>query len=218
MKNHIIRSYGRIKSRRLSPAKEQLLEQLMPVYLLPHDFKFDPKQKMILEIGFGSGDFLFKTAKENPEFLVIGCEVHQNSIVNLFAKLKAVPLPNLKICTSDVRGLFTVFPEEVLDKAYILFPDPWPKARHYKRRLINPEFLKLLAAKMKPAADLTIATDHDDYKTWILHAIISSPEFSWLANSKRDWQEFPSDWTYTKYQKKALVEGRVPVIFKLKKS
>lgn len=212
--NRLIRSFGRIKSRRLSDNKNSLLENLLPQYeVLDSVAKAD---RAYLEIGYGFGDFLFERAKNNPQTFHFGCEPHLNGVVNLLSKLEKEPLKNLKISREDVRILLKNFPDKFFDEIYILFPDPWPKSKHFKRRLIDAKFLdEILSPKMKNGAKLVIATDHDSYKTWILTEISRSKKFSWLANSKKDWQIFPQDWTETKYQKKAIIEGRVPVIFNL---
>ncbi len=212
--NRLIRSFGRIKSRKLSDHKNALIEGLLPLYEIKN---FQPSSnKTCLEIGFGFGDFLFEKAKTNSDILFFGAEPHLNGVVNLLAKLEVEPLKNLKISREDVRILLAKFPDKNFDQIFILFPDPWPKSRHFKRRLINAEFLdEILAPKMKDGAKLTIATDHDLYKTWILAEVARSKKFSWQANSKKDWQNFPSDWVETKYQKKAAAEGRVSVIFNL---
>ncbi len=215
--NRLIRSFGRIKSRKLSDHKSHLLEDLFPTYdILQQSREQDCDQKNYLEIGFGFGDFTYQKAKENPDTFFFGSEPHLNGVVNLLAKLEVEPLANLKISTTDVRLLLAKFPDKFFDQIFILFPDPWPKAKHFKRRLINQEFLdEILSPKMKSNAKLTIATDHDSYKTWILCEIDRSKKFIWDANSKKDWQIFPQDWVITKYQKKAAREGRVSVIFNL---
>ena len=242
-KERLIRSFGRIKSRKLSDHKSFLLENLLPLYEIKSDViladkLWTPQQvrgdnrgwfchpalvagsikKLSLEIGFGFGDFLFEKAKNNPDTFFIGSEPHLNGIVNLLSKLEKESLPNLKISQQDVRILTKDFPAEIFDEIYILFPDPWPKLKHFKRRLINAEFLDFLSTKIKSRGKLIIATDHDSYKTWILSVILKNKNFEWLAQSKKDWQIFPGDWTITKYQKKAALEGRVSVIFNLIKN
>ncbi len=220
--NRLIRSFGRIKSRKLSDHKNFLLENFLPKYevnpnsLTPHALHLTP---IVFEIGFGFGDFLFEKAKKNPEIFFLGSEPHLNGVVNLLAKLEKEPLQNLKISREDVRILFKNFQPKIFDEIFILFPDPWPKSKHFKRRLVTAEFLdEVLSPKMKNGAKLTIATDHDSYKTWILSEILRSKKFSWTANSKKDWQNFPPDWIETKYQKKAAKEGRTSVIFNLIKA
>ena len=222
--NLLIRSFGRIKSRKLSENKNFLLKNLLPIYKIDDEFlaqiqnssELKKFSKFCLEIGFGFGDFIFEKAKQNPDILFFGCEPHLNGIVNLLSKLEKEPLQNLKISNIDARILLSKFPVNFFDQIFILFPDPWPKTKHFKRRLINSEFLdKVLSPKIKNDSNLIIATDHDSYKTWILAEILRSKNFSWLANSNKDWQIFPNDWIETKYQKKAVFEGRVSVIFKL---
>jgi tRNA (guanine-N(7)-)-methyltransferase len=249
--NKLIRSFGRIKSRKLSDRKNLLLEEILPKYeivkssitpfevapyfakeLLKPSLKDKMDQnvehfetsdfceiksdlRMCLEIGFGFGDFLFNHAKNNPDTLFIGAEPHLNGIVNLLSKLEIEPLKNVRIFKEDIRILLEKLPQEFFDEIYILFPDPWPKSKHFKRRLINCDFLDFLSQRIKKNGKLIIATDHDSYKTWILSAIIENKNFSWLAESKKDWQNFPNWWIETKYQKKAALEGRQSVIFNL---
>ncbi len=210
----VIRTFGRIKSRKLSDRKNFLLHDLLPIYKITH-FSPELSQKTCLEIGFGFGDFLFAKAKQNPNTFFIGSEPHLNGIVNLLSKLEAEPLQNLRIFSSDIR-LFFQNSAVKFDEILILFPDPWPKSKHFKRRLITTEFLdNVLSPHAKNGAKLTIASDHDSYKTWILAQILQSKKFTWLANSKADWQNFPDDWVVTKYQKKASLEGRKSIIFNL---
>lgn len=213
------RSFGRIKSRKFSEHKNLLLSELLSVYEIFFDLieiYVSRGQKKFLEIGFGFGDFLFEKAKQNPDVMFFASEPHLNGVVNLLAKLEKEPMKNIKISTQDARLLLDKFPRNFFDEVFILFPDPWPKLKHFKRRLINLEFLdKILAEKMKSGSKLTIASDHDSYKTWILSSITRSNEFVWMVNSKKDWQNFPSDWVTTKYQRKALKEGRSSIIFNL---
>ncbi len=218
--NRLIRSFGRIKSRKLSDHKTDLLENLLPDYAIKTpNFSTIQNSKNCLEIGFGFGDFTFEKAKNNPDTSFFGSEPHLNGVVNLLAKLEKEPLKNLQISTKDVRLLLADFPDKFFDQIFILFPDPWPKAKHFKRRLINREFLDdILSPKMKNDAKLTIATDHDSYKSWILAEISHSKNLIWNATSKKDWQIFPLDWVITKYQKKAAREGRTSVIFNLTKN
>lgn len=214
--DRLIRSFGRIKSRKLSDHKNFLLENLLPKYQFTSLTPYPLPLTHTLEIGFGFGDFFFEKAKNNPDKFFFGCEPHLNGVVNLLAKLEQEPLKNIAISLQDSRLLLQNFAPKFFDQIYILFPDPWPKAKHFKRRLLTQKFFdEILAPKMKDGARLTIATDHDSYKTWILAEILRSKKLFWDAKSKADWQIFPSDWTKTKYQKKAEAEGRVPVIFNL---
>ena len=215
-----IRSFGRIKTRKLSSHKEDLLTDLLPKYEVKEvgdqSYKrfINKFSKIHLEIGFGFGDFTFETAKNNPDIGFIASEVHINGVVNLMAKLEKEPLDNVKIFKSDIRIFLEQVPQQLFDKIYILFPDPWPKVKHHKRRLIDEEFLQILSQKMSVDSTLIIATDHDSYKRWILAKMNKVNLFQWQAKSKADWQQFPDDWIYTKYQKKAAREGRTSIILK----
>lgn len=218
--NKKIRSFGRIKSRRLSDHKKFLLENLFPKYEISENEILNKNnfKKVSFEIGFGFGDFSYEKAKNTPDQLFLGSEPHINGVVNVLAKISEHPISNLKISKDDARELLNKFSDNYFDEIYILFPDPWPKLKHFKRRLINQEFLdEVIAKKLKPNAKLIIATDHDSYKTWILCEVAKSKKLIWDASSKQDWQTFPTDWIETKYQKKAAKEGRTSVIFNLTK-
>lgn len=207
-----IRSFGRIKSRKLSDHKKDLYDNLLPKYEFnKQETEFLAGKKLILEIGFGFGDFTFELAKNNADSHIIAGETHVNGIVNLLAKLEQNPLKNIRIFKSDIRILLNELNDKIFDQIYVLFPDPWPKAKHYKRRLINHDFIDLLSKKIKNSGKLIITTDHDSYKEWIMNIMISRNDFEWNANKQADWQTFPPNWTYTKYQKKAEKENRISV-------
>ena len=212
----LIRSFGRVKSRKLSAHKNFLLENTYESYKISNIDKSSTKN--FLEIGFGFGDFIFDGAKCNPDVNFYGCEPHLNGIVNLLGMLEKEPLKNLKIINQDIRIFIDNFPDNFFEKIFILFPDPWPKYKHFKRRLIDKNFLdKIISPKLKNNGKIIIATDHDSYKTWILSHILQSAKFKWLATSKKSWQNFPHDWVMTKYQKKAMLEGREPILIEIEK-
>lgn len=210
----VVRSFGRIKSRKLSSNKKRLINELLPKYLINQNFNLCGKN--ILEIGFGFGDFIFYQAKKYPQNFFYGCEPHINGVANLLNNLEKDELLNIKISREDIRHLIKLFPDNFFDEIYILFPDPWPKIKHFKRRLISVDFLdSTLFAKTKSNSKIIIATDHNSYKTWILNVVLNCKNFKWLATSKHDWKTFPSDWLQTKYHKKAIEEGREPSIYTL---
>jgi tRNA (guanine-N7-)-methyltransferase len=199
--NKLIRSFGRIKSRKLSNQKEFLLHNLLPSYFL-EKYQHNNFLQNVLEIGYGFGDFLFQQASTNQNKMFYGCEPHLNGIVNLLGKLHKQPLANLKINNFDVRLFLESFPDGFFQQIFILFPDPWPKVKHYKRRLINTHFLdQILAKKIAKSGNLIIATDHPDYATWILSQ--PTKHFTWQAKNSSSWLNFPSYWHPTKYQLKA---------------
>lgn len=204
-----VRSFGRVRTRKLSIRKKDLFSNLLLKYQIKDLAIADLKaQQIYLEIGFGFGDFLFENAKNNPDILFIGCEPHINGVVNLLSKLEDHPLENIKLYVGDSRIFLGQAKQDTFDKIYILNPDPWPKTKHYKRRLIDVEFFGLLNSRIKDDGKLIIATDSDSYKKWIMGEYFKSGLWQWLAKSKLDWQNFPSDWVKTKYQKKAEIEGR----------
>jgi len=206
-----IRSFGRVKSRKLSKKKETLIEGLLVKYKVENLDK-DKFQIFILEIGSGEGNFLFNKAKKNQDQCFIACETHLNSVANILDKLNDQPLDNFFIFNGDARD-FLANNDLKFSHIFILNPDPWPKLKQYKRRIINKVFLELLHKNMSKDSNLTIVTDHDDYKLWIIKIFLDmSYLFIWYAIEKSDWLDFPQDWVFTKYQKKAILENRQNVI------
>ena len=129
----------------------------------------------------------------------------------LLVQLDENPLDNVTIIADDVRPWLKELPENTLDGAYILFPDPWPKSNHHKRRIINNALLDLLATAIKPNGILRIATDHVDYSAWIMEHLQAHTEFDWPAENHRDWSEPYKDWKQTRYQQKTTKQGRLPI-------
>ena len=225
--------FGRRKGRTIHKAKSVLLEKFLPRLRIEKDkplqmnklFAADIK-KIYLEIGFGSGDHLAGQAGRHPEIGFIGAEVFQNGIANLLSLLTGIKegknlpeqitlLPgrrdNIRIFDDDIRLLFSRLPDASVDRIFLLFPDPWPKKRHASRRFVNQDNLRELARILKKGGILRIATDHPVYKTWTLRQMHACPDFRWTATCGRDWKQEPADWIKTKYQQKALSEGRRPV-------
>lgn len=235
-----IPSFVRNRGRKLRVGKQSLMDTLLPklqIKLPPPPAKGRTKEGVDieitptrpsplqgegysdwwLEIGFGQGEHLAMQAKNNSGIGMIGCEPYINGISNLLQAISEDNLQNIRLHTGDARELMDTLPDHSISKTFILFPDPWPKSRHHKRRLINHEMFTLLARIMKPGGELLIATDHEDYLTWILEHIQTQPYFEWTAKCKKDWAEPPKDWVTTKYQAKAIREGRVPSWLHLRK-
>ncbi len=225
--------FGRRKGRVIRKTKTTLLEAFLPALRINEQTVFDrrlmfgtPVNQICLEIGFGNGEHLAGQAKNNPDTGFIGAEVFQNGVANLLTLLTGIKttdeLPetisleagrtdNIRVFDNDIRLLFEKIPDGFLDKVFILFPDPWPKKRHASRRIVNPENLQEIARILKKDGLLRIATDHKIYKSWVLHQMHDCPDFEWTATCGNDWKHEPSDWVQTKYQRKALAEGRRPV-------
>jgi tRNA (guanine-N7-)-methyltransferase len=157
-----------------------------------------------LEIGFGGGEHLAHQARLHPGTSIIGCEPYVNGIAGLLKSIYDEKLDNIRVYPDDVRKLLEHLPESSLSRVFILYPDPWPKARHHKRRLISKEFLDALARVMKPGAELRLATDHADYATWMLERLLPHPAFTWTAETCDYWLKPPADWLSTRYEQKRL--------------
>lgn len=221
------RTFGRRQGRRLRPGQQALLRDLLPRLEidLPDDgraldlaalFGRSP-ERVNLEIGFGSGEHLAWQAARDPAAGFIGAEVFLNGVVGLLRLAGNGGLENLRIHHGDALGLIAALPEASLDRVFILFPDPWPKLRHHKRRLVQPEVLDRLAAIMKDGAELRMATDHGEYLRWSLARLTGHPDFDWLARRPGDWRERPADWPATRYEMKALGEGRRPAFLRFRR-
>ncbi len=208
--NHeFLKSFGRRKGRSLTVYKQRLVDELMPTLYPPATLP--ATQENWLEIGFGGGEHLYELASNYPNKHFIGAEPYINGVAMLLVQMDENPLQNLSIIADDVRPWLKELPENSLDGAYILFPDPWPKSNHNKRRIINNALLDLLASSIKPNGILRIATDHVDYSAWIMEHLLAHPSFVWPAQSHQDWSEPFKDWKQTRYQQKTTKQGRLPI-------
>lgn len=224
--------YGRRQGRKIRKAKSGLLDRFLPQISLEKTPEINaeifgrPVREIWLEIGFGNGEHIAGQALANPQTGFIGAEVFKNGVANLLTLITGIKqntdmpeqiklLPersdNIRIWSDDVRLLFAKIPDGFLSKIFLLFPDPWPKKRHADRRFINPDNLKEIARILKKGGILRVATDHKIYKSWTLRRLHEDPNFRWTAKCSRDWRNPPSDWVETKYQRKAITEGRKPV-------
>ncbi len=208
-----IRSFGRKQGRTPKGLRQQAMEELLPAFSISNDIKpvshianlFDtPYSRYAIEIGFGAGEHLYHQAASNPDCGFIGCEPFLNGIGSLMAQIQENPMNNIRIWQEDARLLLKELPAKSIEKVFILFPDPWPKLRHHKRRLVKHDLLDQLAYIMKSGALLRMATDHHDYAAWMLAHLSSRTDFKWNAKNKHDWQQAPTDWISTRYQQKAL--------------
>ena len=181
--------------------------------LLPR-LLFDPDapraSPLWLEIGFGSGEHLAWQAASHPEQLLVGSEVYRNGIASLLGQVEARKLANIRLWPEDARDLLDRLPDGAVARVFLLFPDPWPKARHAERRFIGPGNLASLGRVMAPGALLRVATDDPTYLAWILDHLPAHPSFRCCAEGAEDWGRRPDDWPPTRYEQKALREGRKP--------
>lgn len=230
--------FGRRKGRKIRKAKTSLLERFLPEVCISEKDTISPRlfgtsvEKICLEIGFGCGEHLAGISLMYPHTGFIGAEVFQNGIANLLSlmtgikqnsevpddiKLLTERADNVRIYNDDVRKLFARIPDETIDTVFLLFPDPWPKKRHADRRFVNHDNLAELVRIIKKNGTLLIATDHAVYKRWTLEQMRNSQSFIWTAQKSDDWRNPPADWVETKYQLKAIKEGRRPVFLQYRR-
>lgn len=162
-----------------------------------------------LEVGFGGGEHLVHQAALHPEIAFIGCEPFMNGVAMLLNKIARAGVNNIHIHPGDARDLFDVLPKQSISRAFLLYPDPWPKARHHRRRFVTPEHLGPLAASLRTDAIFRVATDIEDYVRQTMEEVPPSG-FEWLVQTPSDWRKPWADWLTTRYEQKALREGRVP--------
>lgn len=228
--------FGRRKGRVVRKAKAFLLAEMLPQIKIAGDNGFIPaeqvfgeaKKEVCLEIGFGDGQHLFGQASRHPDNGYVGVEVFQNGVANLLTLISGIkegdnlpetidalafPVQNIRVFDDDVRLLFSRIPDAYFDKVFLLFPDPWPKKKHAGRRFVNPENLAEIARVLKKGGLFRVATDHPVYKRHVLRTMHQCPDFVWTAKCGDDWRNEPADWVKTKYQQKAIREGRRPVFF-----
>ncbi|MEL6582441.1 MAG: tRNA (guanosine(46)-N7)-methyltransferase TrmB [Pseudomonadota bacterium] len=216
--------YGRRHGKKLRPRQQELMENALAA-LAPPNVTWDDNpdrtplelpelfgdtRPVWLEIGFGAGEHMCAQAAQNPNVGIIGCEPYINGVAALLSKIDRENLQNVRVHAGDARDLLDVLPAQSLDRAFLLYPDPWPKTRHHRRRFANPENLEPLASAMRPGAKLFVATDIEDYVRHTLEVIDKLPAFRWLAQRPSDWREPWEGWHRTRYEAKAVREGRTP--------
>jgi len=209
LKSKSLRTYGRIKSRSLKPRQARLFETRLPDLALP-TAPFEPRALMPaatqvwLEAGFGAGEHLATQAERNPDVLLLGAEPFVNGLAACLAHLDDRALANVRLHHGDVRAVMSWLPDASIDRLFILFPDPWPKARHAKRRLVEPGFIAEAARVMRSGARLRFATDWADYADWTLQRLQRAADFRWLGERADDWRRPPEDHVTTRYETKRL--------------
>ncbi len=214
--------YGRRKGHYTKPTQLAVLEEdLSTLSPGPVDWDVNPDRTPLdlerlfggrdvwLEVGFGGGEHMVHQAAQNPDVGIIGCEPYIDGVAMLLAKIREAEVDNLRIYPGDVRDLFDVLPDATIARAFLLYPDPWPKSRHHRRRFVTAEHLEPLARVLKPGALFRVATDIPDYVRQTLEEV-PRHGFDWLAERSADWRLAWDDWTPTRYEQKALREGRSP--------
>jgi tRNA (guanine-N7-)-methyltransferase len=191
---------------------------------MPADGRIEPRQlfspainRVWLELGFGGGEHLAEQAAAQPTCGMIGCEVFENGIARLLGEVKRLDLANVRLFVDDARLLIAAIADASLDRAFVLFPDPWPKQRHWKRRLVSMTTLDALARALRDDGELRLATDDMDYLSFMLERATAHHDLEWLARRPTDWRERPADWPATRYERKALAAGRRPVFLRFRR-
>ncbi|MEM5469927.1 tRNA (guanine(46)-N(7))-methyltransferase TrmB [Celeribacter marinus] len=215
--------YGRLHGKTLNQAQKEYLDEDLP-RLSPGGVGWDENPDRIkidmdkrfkgkpvwVEIGFGAGEHLVHMAKTYPDVEIIGCEPYVNGVAACLGKLRREgPIDNVSIHAGDARDLFDVLPDASVEKAFLNYPDPWPKARHHRRRFVTPEHLGPLHRVLKVGSEFRVATDIPDYVRQTMEEVPLAG-FEWLGAHAEDWGTAPHDWLSTRYEKKALREGRTP--------
>ena len=165
-----------------------------------------PDGGLWLEVGFGAGEHLVAQALANPDLTLVGCEHYVDGVASCLSKLEAQDVTNARIHHGDARDLMDALPEARVSRAFLLYPDPWPKAKHHKRRFVSPENLDSFARILSDGAHLRIASDIPDYIDWTRAHVGQHPAFAPVSDTLEPWD----DWPGTRYEAKALREGRTP--------
>lgn len=211
----LVRSFGRKGGRPLSPRQKALIAERLHLWEIPAgDASVDPailfpdKPDIWLEIGFGGAEHLIAQAGRHPDVGLIGCEPFIEGVAKAVAGIEDNRLTNVRLWPDDARLLLHRLPEASLARVFILFPDPWPKRRQQKRRLVQPDFLRLLHSRMRSGARVRFATDVRSYADEALLAFLTAGGFAWTATSASDWQIAPEDHVTTRYESKQLGDCR----------
>lgn len=210
------RFYGRRKGRKLSKSCILALKEGSKFIIKIENFSeifLNPKQTIILEIGFGNGENLIHSAKQNPNILYLGADPFINTNAKCIKQILKNNLTNIKIWPDDIRQVIDLFPKKSISEIKLLFPDPWPKLKHQNRRLIQIDFISSLYKILKKKGTITIGTDHKILKSWILEKFQATKIFEWKVETSKDWQSRPKECFPTKYELKSLNEKRKPTWF-----
>jgi tRNA (guanine-N7-)-methyltransferase len=220
----INRLYGRSSGHKLRKGQADLVEALLPQIEVPAEEEitayrlFGDDRPLHLEIGFGSGEHLAYRADLLPDHGFIGCEPFLNGVATALGHVRDQGLPNVRLHMGDALDVLRRVPDASLLMLYLLHPDPWPKARHAKRRMMNDGPVDLFAAKLKPGGEFRVATDDPTYLNWLLMIMQRhSRQFEWVNNAPGQWLDYPSGWPETRYAAKARRQGRTPHQFRYRR-
>lgn len=208
------RTFGRAKGKPLSPAQKALMDDAFPkvdfgeAILAGENPIADIAGPIWLEIGFGGAEHLLWQAEQNPDVTLLGVEPFLNGVVKAVSGITQNDLKNIRLHRGDARDVLKLLPDASLERVFVLFPDPWHKARHNKRRIINMEFLEDLHRVIKPGGVFRFGSDIIHYVDWTLTRVKRHGGFDWPATLQNQWRVRPDDWPSTRYLEKAIREGR----------
>jgi tRNA (guanine-N7-)-methyltransferase len=201
------------------------MEGLLPALALPAAGPLDPEalfgalpKGLALEVGFGGGEHLAAQAASQPDWGFLGCEPFVNGMAQALVRIETEGLANIRLHPGDARDVLERLPPASLDAVYVLFPDPWPKKRHWKRRFVGPDTVPLLAHVLKPGGALRVASDISDYVRWTLVHLMPAGFFDWQAEAPADWRLRPAAWPGTRYEAKAIRQGRCPAYLEFRRN
>jgi tRNA (guanine-N7-)-methyltransferase len=196
----------------------RLIKELLPRLEVPRAVELNcpslfpfPAKEVWLEVGFGGGEHLIAQAIARRDVGFIGAEPFVNGLAKALAAIDRNRLDNIRLRAGDAVDLIAQIPAGALSRVFVLYPDPWPKRRHHKRRIISEKMVAELARVLPRGGQARFATDIDDYAGWTLRLFLSSRAFLWPAQKAEDWRQPWPDWRETRYEAKAKREGRKPV-------
>jgi tRNA (guanine-N7-)-methyltransferase len=203
--------YGRRKGPKLSARQSRLRAALLPQLTLnlkegrdPEGYFAQAVSDVWFEVGYGAGEHLLWQAAANPTVGFLAAEPYVSGTAKLLSRLDAKDLPNVRLYEDDARDIIAALPDACIGRFFILFPDPWPKTRHHKRRFIQSDTLDEIARILKPGAELRFATDDPGYLGYALERLLAHLAFRWTAEGPSDWKSRPTDWPQTRYEVKEL--------------
>ncbi|MGF1462447.1 MAG: tRNA (guanosine(46)-N7)-methyltransferase TrmB [Maricaulaceae bacterium] len=207
-----LRTFGRMQGRSLKPRQQALVDRLLPELSVtlgaPGDLDpsalFPRAQAVWLEVGFGGAEHLLWQAEQNPDIGFIGVEPFLNGVAKAVTGIDARGFDNVRFHRGDARDVLACLAPGSIGRAFVLFPDPWPKTKHHKRRLVNADFVARLADALEDGAELRLASDVASYQCQMLETVRADGRFAWLARAPADWRMRPGDWPQTRYERKCL--------------
>ncbi|WP_338721629.1 tRNA (guanosine(46)-N7)-methyltransferase TrmB [Devosia sp. XK-2] len=207
--------FGRRSGKKLHGGQKAQVAEILPRFEIRLEDRLDPKtlfpdaKRIVIEIGYGGGEHLARKAQEEPQTGFIGCEVFTGGIGKMVQAIEARSLENVRLYTDDALKLLMALPDASVDEVFLLYPDPWPKTRHHKRRFVSPTTLTQLARVIRPGGVFNFATDIEDYANWTLAHILREPLFAFAPQGPGHWHQPYAGWQPTRYEQKARREGRM---------